>query len=136
MLKKILLPLLISLSFSSFLQAETLSYQALTKLMNENPTCETFEGEMQSVNSLIAPMMLSKFDNNGLGWLSVSENNCDVESGKMVCRLFILNSERILDPQTNSYLPTTEMLESALIIDYMLDIESLDLLNTECFFAG
>lgn len=136
MSKKSLISLMIAFVLSTSAQSETLVYQSLIALMTKNPICEANDGEKHHVVSLIAPVMLSEFDSEGRGWLSVSDNTCEVVLGNVACRLFILNSQKIHDQSTNSYLPTPEMLESALIIDYMFDKENFELLTTECFFAG
>ncbi len=133
-MKKLILTLALILSSQVF--ADEISSYALNTLMSQNPLCESAPGEYQGVNSLIAPFMMSEFDENGEGPLGVVQSSCETESMKLICKLQIISSTRIYDALSDSYIPSEWMLESGLYIDFVIDIETSTVEQADCQIAG
>lgn len=135
-MKKILMLLSLVISAQSFAIDTDVSKKALNKLMNKNPVAYTPEGQPERVNTLIAHMMTSSFNENGTGALSVVENNCVKENSIITCELNVYSSDRKID-QNGSFVQTEDSTESSLKIKYKMREGFFFLVGkVEYFFAG
>lgn len=124
MMKTILLTVICSLmGMASAMALETdLSKKALNKLMNKNPRAFSESLPTQRVNTLIAHMMTSSFNQSGEGALSVVENNCvkKVDERGNFCSVIISTSSKKLE-KNGSFLQSDDLIQVKLRIDYRLD---------------
>jgi hypothetical protein len=106
-------------AFASYDKVEISAY-ALTALLRANPTVmstDFADGSSQrlKVTDILAQSMLSTFDRNGEGSLTVNEVSCEAVTGAnraYDCVLVSFSSDRKIT-QDGSYVPAEGMTESA-----------------------